>query len=234
LPPALPDSVVQELQGLKESKGNQTLSEVSLEMKERSKSSNLGQEYQATIALAIKSVPHHFAGGWSATPLQASQNAAARLLWYLGIDTSGFLAVPEHSVKAAESTLPAQLSQQAVNDVQPGPAGAAAETATPQQSAADPKANLEERTVLMQVQNSLQKAFAKDTPTGEKVWVWSYEADDKDSQMFRALAEIPAIRQTFIGDWCRGKKLAQRNCCMVVKEFLESPEGLAAEKAASA
>jgi len=227
---SLSDSVLHELQSLEQS-GEKLplLEEVAVEMKDRSTPS---VEYQATLAFAVKSMPKHFAGGWCETPVKATQNAAACVMWYFGIRDRDFAAVAERSVKAAEVDLPWQLSQQAVGEAQPG-----AEVVTeahPVQNTTDAKVNVEERTVLMQVQNNLQKAFAKDTPTGEKVWVWSYEADEHDMQMFRALAEIPAIGQTFIGDWCRGKKLAQRNCCMVVKEFLESPEGKKLAKTASA
>ena len=32
----------------------------------------------------------------------------------------------------------------------------------------------DDKTILMQVQNALQKQFAKDTPPGQKVWEWKY------------------------------------------------------------
>eukprot|EP00435_Cladocopium_sp_Y103_P039694 s2878_g10.t1 len=61
-----------------------------------------------------------------------------------------------------------------------------------------------------------------DTAAGEKVWVWTYNASKDDPQVFRAVAEVPSLGRTFEGDWCRGKKLAQRNACLAVKAYLDS------------
>merc|ERR1712194_675550 len=80
---------------------------------------------------------------------------------------------------------------------------------------------VENKTVLMQVQNALQKTFAKDTPPGERVWIWSYETGEQEPQFFRAHVEVPAWKQKFTGEWCRGKKLAQRNACLMVKQRLD-------------
>merc|ERR1712032_1148870 len=90
--------------------------------------------------------------------------------------------------------------------------------------AKDSKQPIEDKTILMQVQNSLQKTFAKDTPPGERVWVWSYESHDQDPQLFKAHVEVPAWSQSFHGDWRRGKKLAQRSACQVVKNILDQTD----------
>jgi len=94
-------------------------------------------------------------------------------------------------------------------------ASVAAGTADPSRQA------VEDKTVLMQVQNALQKSFARETPPGQRVWVWSYEADEHDPQLFRAHVQVPCWGESFFGDWCRGKKLAQRSACLVVKGQLD-------------
>lgn len=61
----------------------------------------------------------------------------------------------------------------------------------------------------------------EDTPAGEKVWLWTYQASPDDPQVFRAFAEaaqvvvslvrqVPSLRRSFQGDWCRGSEPLKR------------------------
>mmetsp|Transcript_51733 Transcript_51733/g.113438 ORF Transcript_51733/g.113438 Transcript_51733/m.113438 type:complete len:377 (+) Transcript_51733:36-1166(+) len=79
-----------------------------------------------------------------------------------------------------------------------------------------------DKTVLMYVQNQLQKLFGKKLPQGQSVWMWSYESSEADMQVFRAVAHLPILDKRFVGAWCRGKKAAQRSACAKVREFLDS------------
>jgi len=129
-----------------------------------------------------------------------------RVLWYFGEGEENF-GLPEGANHIGEVPPPPQQQQS-----DPEASQLQSEKQGPQ---------LEDKTILMQVQNTLQKAFAKDTPPGERVWVWSYEGDATDPQLFRARVDIPSWGRTFVGGWCRGKKLAQRNACLVVKDKLD-------------
>ncbi|CAJ1394690.1 unnamed protein product [Effrenium voratum] len=165
------------------------------------------EEVRALLLVCLDGVPHRFAGAWL-SPEQALRDAAERLRWFLGAgDLSLFRASLATAAAGAEQAPPAQLVDKELADDSPG-------------QVAGEKA-VEEKTILMQVQNALQKTFSKDTPAGEKVWVWSYEPSN-DPQLFRAVAEVPALGRRFQGDWCRGKKLAQRNACLAVKAFLDA------------
>lgn len=212
--PVLPEPVYQELgqlQGRAERAGRSDFLEWEIEERLREDASTSRQQFRLVLAFHMHGLPHHFAGGWCSSSREAVTDGVSRVLWYFGLE-KGFVSVIDHANQAAEGPLPAQLW-----DAQMPGASSSADTGPV-------AAEMEEKTVLMQVQNILQKTFAKDTPAGEKVWVWSYELDDTDPQLFRALAEVPALGRTFYGDWCKGKKLAQRNTCLVVKAFLEQAQ----------
>jgi hypothetical protein len=88
------------------------------------------------------------------------------------------------------------------------------------------RAIAEQKTLLMRVQNRLQKAYVHQLPPGASVWEWSYEfsADAKD-KLCRAWVKIHIANQEFKGDWCRGQKKAQFDACEKVQEFLDTLEG---------
>eukprot|EP00971_Amphidinium_carterae_P213595 4239065-Amphidinium_carterae.1 len=87
---------------------------------------------------------------------------------------------------------------------------------------ADSHQPTEEKILLMSVQNALQKLFAKDTPPGQRVWIWHYAEAVNDAQLFQAIVHVPAWGQSFYGEWCRGKKKAQRSACLAVKSCLDN------------
>jgi hypothetical protein len=214
----LPQDVFEELQAV--FTGSSFEGEPALEWKleDRGLNSNVEgvHEFRAIVSFHINEVPHHFSGGWcsggsengyatsrsdSVAGVQAARrDAAERVLWYFG-EGQEFYGVPEGTNLSLEAPVQLQSDSAASPEKQP---------------------QLEDKTILMQVQNHLQKVFAKVTPPGERVWVWNYEGDDNDPQIFRARVDIPCWGRSFVGGWCRGKKLAQRNACLVVKENLDA------------
>jgi len=163
--------------------------------------------FQAAMSLRIGGIVHRFAGCWCESQEAARLDTAQRLLWYLGTARAEFEADERQALhRAAEP--PPQASGFVASPL------SSDDSSTPRQT-------VEDKTILMQVQNALQKTFARDTPPGQRVWVWSYEPDARDPQLFRAFVEVPSWGMTFRGDWCRGKKLAQRNACLCVKRHLD-------------
>jgi len=172
------------------------------------------KEFRAVLLLEMNSVPHHFAGAWCASAAAATSDACDRVFWYFGEgEPTDFRGALNIAGRAAEQPPPQQLVHSKVEDLDDHSPGGASVAERPP---------VEEKTILMQVQNTLQKTFSKDTAAGEKVWVWTYTASQEDPQVFRATAEVPSLGRTFAGDWCRGKKLAQRNACLAVKAYLDS------------
>ncbi|CAE7528004.1 unnamed protein product [Symbiodinium natans] len=163
------------------------------------------------LCFKLNGVPHQFAGSWRISISEAVSDAAQRVLWYFGQGT-GFQGTSlSAAAQVAESMPPQLLSPKEALTTSSGNASLGSE----------PRHAVEDKTILMQVQNMLQKTFSKDTAAGDKVWVWTYEPSLADPQVFRAFAQVPALGRTFQGDWCRGKKFAQRNACLAVKAFLE-------------
>lgn len=152
--------------------------------------------FRATLTIRLQGLTHHFCGSWCASAKVARRDTADRVLWYFGKDMGAFV-----SPKCTLNDLNVPLHVEKATTVEYG---------------------TEEKTLLMQVQNTLQRLFSKSTAGGQRVWVWSFECDDADPQLFLAHVEIPGLRQKFVGDWCRGKKASQRNTCLVVKSFLDS------------
>jgi len=197
-----------------------------------------GEACRATVTFYIHTVPHHFAGGWCANVQEARCDLAERVLWYFGMRAEGFSAADRPSAQppipspASMGFSPARHTSAGAAVAPTSPAGSAATpstyspgsttTAAGPAFGADPSRQaVEDKTILMQVQNALQKSFARETPPGQRVWVWSYEADEHDPQLFRAHVQVPCWGESFVGDWCRGKKLGQRSACLVVKAVLE-------------
>lgn len=176
--------------------------------------------WRATLSFLVVSVPHHFCGNWAPSQLAARSDTAERVLWYFnsqGPDGELFrtpddLEKPEGSGADNNHVTSAPPAPPSIGQ---GPVGPEAEK---DRQVADDK------TILMQVQNQLQKAFSKNVPPGQRVWIWSYEPSETGQQIFRAHVEVPSIPATFHGSWCRGKKLAQRSACLEVKKYLDEKE----------
>ncbi|CAK9098318.1 unnamed protein product [Durusdinium trenchii] len=209
----LEDSVREEVLRLQKKKSTRFWQSERLKVEVEERRTSQEKEFRVVLLLEVNTVPHHFAGSWCASIEAATSDACERVLWYFGIgDASAFRGVLNAAGKAAEQPPPQQLVQSKDLAEDNSPGGASSAERPP----------VEEKTILMQVQNTLQKTFSKDTAAGEKVWVWTYNASQDDPQVFRAIAEVPSLGRTFQGDWCRGKKLAQRNACLAVKAYLEA------------
>lgn len=162
------------------------------------------ERFRATLTFYVHVVPHHFAGSWCPSEEAAERDTAERVLWYFGRSSETFAAPDGVAASTVSEPMPFASS-----------GGTGSHVAGGLQEA------VEDKTLLMKVQNALQKTLAKETPPGHQVWVWSYEPDRKDPQLFRARVEVPCWKKTFLGGWCRGKKLAQRSACLAVKQHLE-------------
>jgi hypothetical protein len=192
-PEFLPEDVFKEMQAML--KGEPSCEgESQLEWKSEERMASESKEFRFVVTFYIHEVPHHFAGGWcSADSLDAAASAAKRdaverVLWYFGHSEENFAA--SAADRSEISSAPPLVSGDAVASPEKQP-------------------QLEDKTILMQVQNTLQKQFAKDTPPGAQVWKWTYDADQTDPQLFRAHVEIPAWGpggRHFMGEWCKGKK----------------------------
>jgi len=187
------------------------------------------ERLKATVTFRIHGFPHRFCGSWCADESSASRDTAERVLWYFRKGEQRFAAServvseghPLWAMMPPQSPLFGSASVTSPSATAPASASGMGRAVPSSPPVAEVSQSVEERTILMQVQNQLQKLLAKDTPPGSKVWSWSYDEDPHDPQLFRARVQITAWRSVFTGDWCRGKKLAQRNACLEVKRALD-------------
>lgn len=163
------------------------------------------------MTINLFDVAHTFPGGACSDQAAAREDAAMRVLWYLKCPGyEGYYCAEEQDAASAKKPEVPPLSEwhraghgqnDVVNEVQ--------------------KRAAEQKTLLMRVQNRLQKAFPQQP--GASVWEWSYElANDSTDKLSRAWVHIPAAGKEFVGEWCNGQKNAQLNTCERVAEFLDS------------
>jgi len=79
----------------------------------------------------------------------------------------------------------------------------------------------QQKTALMQVQNLLQKVYSKNLVPGQDMWDWQWNTDPNTGKNL-VKVDVPVTGQTFYGQWCTGKKEAQRTTCEELKTFLEA------------
>eukprot|EP00435_Cladocopium_sp_Y103_P056781 s950_g19.t1 len=148
----LEDAVREELFSLREHSPSRCRTHVKTEVEERL-AQNI-KEFRMILLLCINSVPHHFAGAWCTSVPAATSDACDRVLWYFGVgESSAFHGSLNTAGRAAEQSPPHQLVQskaEELDDCSPGGASLAE------------RPPVEEKTILMQVQNTLQKTFSKD------------------------------------------------------------------------
>lgn len=215
---------------------------------------------KATVSFMLAGVPHHFCGAWCTSKDGAQSDVAERVLWYFDVDpddrdkfelpinnsTCDSLQEKEKQgergeEKARPSLVPPFPASQVCSlaaKKQFGGVGSAAGGGRGGDHSSGGAGNggaseLDDKTVLMQVQNLLQKVFAKEAVAGEKVWIWSYEMSETDKQTFKAKVDVPLLQKSFEGTWCRGKKAAQRNACLEVKSFLDQSDLAGSDDASS-
>lgn len=201
-------------------------------------------QVKALVTFYISKVPHRFFGSWCEDAAEAYKDTAERVLWYFGKGLQAFAtpapgsaasaaaasaadgpaacvapnAVPSTAHLAAALPKSPEKMQQQQGLIGNGASNGAGGESQPLD---ETEQMVKDKTILMQVQNALQKTFAKDTPPGQRVWVWDYDADASDPQVFRATVLVPAWGRRFLGEWKRGKKAAQRSACLVVRDHLD-------------
>jgi len=180
--------------------------------------------WQGTVEVCIfGNSLHTLQGPVCSSEQEAYEDLANRALWYLKAPShsNAFQASQEEVVKETLA-LPPHCSW-----LREGMAsGSYLFQCEAQQRAA------EQKTVLMRIQNQLQKRYGKILPTGAPVWEWSFEyspASDNlmvtrplDSESCRAIVRIAGVNREFRGQWCQGQKTAQLNTCALVTDFLDN------------
>eukprot|EP00397_Hematodinium_sp_SG-2012_P016995 GEMP01017357.1.p1 GENE.GEMP01017357.1~~GEMP01017357.1.p1 ORF type:complete len:327 (+),score=73.69 GEMP01017357.1:599-1579(+) len=184
--------------------------------------------YRATVSFSVDGIPHNFRGSWASSQELAMADLTERIMWFFcgPTEEGDSYAAAKLSSPSSASSIPPAVSSPTVD---PFPDGASPLSSTcksqdslPGRGAAVESAReARDKTILMQVQNQLQKVLAKEIPPTQRVWAWHYEQSEVDQQMFRARVEVSSMARTFVGDWARGKKLAQRSACLKVQQHLE-------------
>lgn len=171
-----------------------------------------GNYYQAVAELNLLGTPHMFSGAWCDTEAAAYdtfRNIARRILWYLrcpGYEEAfeldfGSLAAKVHEIPSPPANWVGDL-------------------------AGDKSHRLaKEKTVLMRLQNRLQRLYGKQLRPGERVWEWSYETYQYDDHWCKASVHIPIVNKRFVGEWAYGQRDAQISACPQVEAFLSNYYG---------
>eukprot|EP00746_Dinoflagellata_sp_MGD_P016104 gnl/MRDRNA2_/MRDRNA2_136164_c0_seq1.p1 gnl/MRDRNA2_/MRDRNA2_136164_c0~~gnl/MRDRNA2_/MRDRNA2_136164_c0_seq1.p1 ORF type:complete len:412 (-),score=84.03 gnl/MRDRNA2_/MRDRNA2_136164_c0_seq1:374-1438(-) len=175
-----------------------------------------GKNFQAVADFDIFGVRHTFPGSFCRSKAEAKDDCARRILWYLkcpGYENE-FEVDCDSVIFSEPPPLPNEsLWQRDGNNVEVDVASDAQRLIA------------EQKTLLMRVQNRLQKAYVHQLPTGASVWDWSYEfSSDAKDKLCRAWVKIHIADKEFKGDWCRGQKKAQFDACERVQEFLDTLE----------
>eukprot|EP00933_Yihiella_yeosuensis_P051804 TRINITY_DN49776_c0_g1_i1.p1 TRINITY_DN49776_c0_g1~~TRINITY_DN49776_c0_g1_i1.p1 ORF type:complete len:483 (+),score=113.67 TRINITY_DN49776_c0_g1_i1:228-1676(+) len=201
---------------------------------------------QATVEVEYIGAPHVFAGRRCSTKDAARNDTARRVLWYLQVPgyESAFQAdhdlvksmaqeIPEPVVGAwppsgavsnglARTPTPS-TAHASDNDSSPGDCLSPSDCSlcpSPQSvSQKTDHAALERKTVVMRLQNRLQKIFAKQLTPGKSVWSWRYERDQDGH--FKASVHIALLDKSFSGGWAEGHQAAQMEACQELFAFLD-------------
>jgi hypothetical protein len=163
-------------------------------------------------------VTHSLQGGVCCDEQSAFEDTALRALWYLKcpgyeniFDATGAGAYEDSCRVPAQSA----WAREGIGLTSDAPCDA-------QQRAA------EHKTVLMRMQNRLQKTYSKMLPAGSSVWEWSYELSPATNSnscappLCRATVKVAGMNQQFSGKWVRGQRQAQIDACSRIEEFLDA------------
>jgi len=162
----------------------------------------------AQVEISILGVPHKFGGSAKRTPAEAYLDVARRVLWYL--QCPGYEEDFEPDPEA-----PAVVGKEI-----PAPPAHWATDA----SKVSAVRLADQKTALMRVQNRLQQTYARQLQPGQRVWEWSYENDEHDTEwpcLCRATVHLPVVGQCFTGNWVRGANEAQIDACLRLTNFLD-------------
>jgi len=177
------------------------------------RSQRSGEGWQVLVDLNVfGGMVHTLQGDVCHDIAAAREDTARRALWYL--QCPGFenaFKVSEEAVAAETLALPPDSDWQ-----REGPRRD--QVSESQQRAA------EQKTMIMRLQNRLQRLLAKQLPQNTSVWEWSYEysGDDAAVPLCCACVRLAVFDREFEGQWCHGQKAAQLNVCSSVEAFLES------------
>jgi len=175
-----------------------------------------GDGWQAIVDLNLfGGVVHTLQGDVCNNVSAAREDTARRALWYLRCPGfEGAFEASEEAVGAETLALPPD------NDWR--------RDGVEQDVTNERKQRIaEQKTLIMRVQNRLQRLYSKQLPQNTSVWEWSFEysaCTDVAVPLCRARVRVAAIDKEFLGDWCRGQKAAQLDTCGHVAEFLDTEE----------
>lgn len=158
-------------------------------------------KYEAQALLNLMGVPHWLQGPVMPSEEEAYAQLALRMLWYLGS--------PE-------------LSE---NEFEPDPKGEIPEPPNNwlDENLEESNAQVERKTLLIRVQNRVQKKYSRDLKPGEKVFYWDFEYESPPRARCKAICHIPVAGQTFASGWNEGPQDAKFDACMQVNAFLDGP-----------
>lgn len=159
--------------------------------------------WQAFVEMSIAGVPHRFSGPPCSDQMEASKQAAKRVLWYL--------QHPDY-VHAFEPDLDAIPDAMSVT-----PPSWTCDQPTDESQA------VRRKTALMRIQNRLQQRLGPHLKPGQSVWEWSYDSDGWPPRV-RASVHLAHFGREFTGSWVRSHRGAQLDTCAQVEEFLNQLE----------
>jgi len=174
-----------------------------------------GEGCQALVDLNIfGGMVHTLQGDVCPDFASAREDTARRALWYL--QCPGF----ENAFKVSEEAVAEEtLAVPPESDWQRN--GAERDQLSESQQRA-----AEQKTLIMRLQNRLQRLFAKQLPQNNSVWEWFYDYSSEDAvvPLCRARVRLSVVNREFEGRWCQGQKAAQLDVCSNVEAFLDSEE----------
>lgn len=180
-----------------------------------------GEAYTARVEIELRGVPHTMGGSAKASLEEACRDTARRVLWYL--QCPGF---------ASSFEVPSlQKWAEPSRGVDPDPCHTKETLEHPTDWMKDVEEQgekdevVEEKTVLMHLQNRLQQIYRDRIPAKQSALNWKFERDKSRPPLVRATAEIPAADESFTGDWQKCQRAAQLNTCQCVSEYLDQKFG---------
>lgn len=168
--------------------------------------------FKAFVEIELLGVAHMFTGCTKPTLVEACQDTAERVLWYL--QCPGY-----------EDKWEADLGPGDAKEICQPPAAWIKETHVPEDR--DKERLFENKRALMRVQNRLQKTYRQQIQNCAKAIQWSEECSHSNGSRIsqvRATAYIPAADRYFTGGWKQSKREAKIDACRYVSKFLDDME----------
>jgi len=177
--------------------------------------------WQAIVDLNLfGGLTHTLQGSVTDDMVSAREDTAERALWYLKVP--GYENMFEIDNETALAETPASGAMPAEDVWRREGQGTKSDAPSDAQQRA-----AEQKTLVMRVQNRLQRMYGKQLPSGVSVWEWSYETSPITNGTIpfcRAMVRVAVIDKEFEGQWLRGQKYAQQDTCNRVIEFLDAED----------